>query len=77
MSILEIILIVLVFGLSAGFIAVTLNVGSDIKPVLKRVMTYTMLTPVVNTAVALFLCYVYFMMLVLYDKEEEKDDAKK
>lgn len=65
LTILEIILLSLLYLLSAGFIAVALSVADDLNPVFERIMNYALFVPVANQIVALIVCYVFFQNLIL------------
>ncbi|WP_342088027.1 hypothetical protein [Dyadobacter sp. OTU695] len=70
MSWLEITLLILVYLMSSGFIAVALAVADNMNPVFHRVLTFTCFVPGVNLVMALIVIYVFIQLLILNGKAE-------
>ena len=70
MSWLEITLLILVYLMSSGFIAVALDVADNMKPVFHRLLTFTCFVPGVNLAMALVVIYVFIQLLIFNGKAE-------
>jgi len=70
MSWLEITLLILVYLMSSGFIAIALAVADNMNPVFHRVLTFTCFVPGVNLGMALIVIYVFIQLLILNGKAE-------
>lgn len=70
MSWLEITLLILVYVMASGFIAVALAVADNMNPVFRRVSTFTCFVPGVNLVTALVVIYVFFQLLIFNGKAE-------
>lgn len=70
MTWLEITLLILVYLMSSGFIAVALAVADNMKPVFHRLLTFTCFVPGVNLVMALIVIYVFVQLLIFNGKAE-------
>ena len=70
MTWLEITLLILVYVMASGFIAVALAVADNMNPVFRRVSTFTCFVPGINLAMALIVIYVFVQLLIFNGKAE-------